>query len=439
MSFFQIVDVITNSNSNRLGGPKNLGGSQYQSTTYRFPEDIGSYDKGHYILININEQKNTQFPGKTADGPNDVPTVIKNMTDLQARRGGLTGVINSAGTFQAGVQLAQHLSSQVGGVVSQYSQNLMQNQTIANAVSFVGNQASNANQTVKDETGVDVSQTVSTVAKDAGNMIKSVRGNEFLRTIRRTTDTIALYMPDTLKFSYGQTYKNLDLGNSKLAGPGAFAASTYNTVKGGDTNNMATFGIKGLAELGDSPLFRALGTAATGVVKNPMLEVIYSQPKLRQFSFSFMFYPRSEKEAIQVQTIIDRLRFHQAPEIKNNTGGFFLIPPSEFDISFMYNGAPNPNIDKISTCVLTDISVDYAPKGFHAYEVSGENNPSIGRTGMPVGIGVTLSFLETQIITKEYYRGSYFDTSNVGEFQEDGGFAPAYPVNMSNPSAKPLP
>ena len=147
-----------------------------------------------------------------------------------------------------------------------------------------------------------------------------------------------------------------------------------------------------------------------------MLELLYSKPSFRTFRFEFMFYPRSEKEAEQVQKILDRLRFHQAPEIKNNTGGFFLIPPSEFDISFMYNGRPNPNIDRVSTCVLTNIAVDYAPKGFHAYEVGGENDPKLGRTGMPVGIGVTLSFLETQIITKEYYDKRNFSQSEANEF-----------------------
>ena len=408
MSFFQIIDVIMNSNPNRLGGPKSLGGSQYESNTYRFPEDIGNYDKGHYILININEQKNTQFPG-TQTG--DVPTVIKNMRDLQARRGGSTGIINAAGVTQAGVQIASYFAGSIAST---------------SAATSAANGAASIGSTVNNLLGYNISGQLSGAIANGVDMVKGVKGDEFLRTIRRTTDTIALYMPDTLKFSYSQTYKNLELGGKvgSLAGAGAFAASAYNSLKGGDPNNIATFAAQLGGELGSSPLFKALATSATGVVKNPMLEVIYSQPNLRQFSFSFMFYPRSEKEALQVQKILDRLRFHQAPEIKNNTGGFFLIPPSEFDISFMYNGSPNPNIDKISTCVLTNISVDYAPKGFYAYEVFGENNPSMGRTGMPVGIGVTLSFLETQIITKEYYtQGSY---NSIDDYLNKSGYYDPY-------------
>jgi hypothetical protein len=116
-----------------------------------------------------------------------------------------------------------------------------------------------------------------------------------------------------------------------------------------------------------------------------------------------MFYPRSEKEAKEVQSIIQRLRFHQAPEILSGSGGYFMVPPSEFDIEFHYNGEENPNISKISTCALTSISVDYAPNGFRAYEVPGENSPILGSTGMPVGIRLNLTFQELEIMTKRNY------------------------------------
>jgi len=40
-----------------------LASSKYASSTFRYPIDLGAADKGHYILININEQINTSFPG----------------------------------------------------------------------------------------------------------------------------------------------------------------------------------------------------------------------------------------------------------------------------------------------------------------------------------------------------------------------------------------
>jgi hypothetical protein len=136
-----------------------------------------------------------------------------------------------------------------------------------------------------------------------------------------------------------------------------------------------------------------------------MLELLYSRPSFRTFRFDFMFYPRSQKEGKEVQDIIDRLRFHQAPEVaQGGTGGFFMVPPSEFDISFYYNGQVNPNIPKISTCVLEQLSVDYAPNGFSAYEVPGQS-ATMGGTGMPVATRLSLQFKETEIVTKTSIRG----------------------------------
>jgi hypothetical protein len=131
-----------------------------------------------------------------------------------------------------------------------------------------------------------------------------------------------------------------------------------------------------------------------------MMEVVYSSPEFRTFRFDFMFYPRSEKEALAVQDIISRFRFHQAPEVNTKFGnGYFMVPPSEFDISFFYNGKVNPNIPKISTCVMESMDVDYAPNGFSAYEIPSEN-AQLGRTGMPVAIRMSLQFKETEIMTK---------------------------------------
>ena len=113
-----------------------------------------------------------------------------------------------------------------------------------------------------------------------------------------------------------------------------------------------------------------------------------------------MFYPRSEQEALEVQKLIKRLKFHQAPEVKSGSAGYFLVPPSEFDIEFYYNGQINPNIPTISTCVLTSIDMDYAPNGFHTFETPGDNSPQLGATGMPTAIRMDLTFKETEIMTK---------------------------------------
>jgi len=246
--------------------------------------------------------------------------------------------------------------------------------------------------------------------------IKKITNKSFLQTTQLTTDAIALYMPDTLNYSHSQTYDQLSLGGEmlgKVAGAAQSAADEYN--KGGGKDAMSSVlksagltagqaGAQVLGKLTGSEQSAQIGfTAATGKVQNPMLEMIYKSPNFRSFSFDFMFYPRDEQEALEVQRIIERLRFHQAPELVKDAQGF-LVPPSEFDIKFYYAGAQNPNIPPIATCVLTTIDVNYAPNGFSAYEVPGENSPALGRTGMPVAIQLTLQFQETTYLTKEDYR-----------------------------------
>jgi hypothetical protein len=86
-----------------------------------------------------------------------------------------------------------------------------------------------------------------------------------------------------------------------------------------------------------------------------------------------------------------------------NAGGF-LIPPSEFDIKFYNSGKENPNIPQIASCVLVSLDINYAPNGWSAYETPGENNPSLGRTGMPVSIQATLQFQEMTYLTKADFR-----------------------------------
>ena len=243
------------------------------------------------------------------------------------------------------------------------------------------------------------------------------KGN-FFRTITKTNDTIALYMPDTLAFDYQQSYSNLsvtkELGKLGLAAQAG--ASTYDAYrKTGSISSAAKNAAPFAAELareaglptGGKVLFSALSAVTGGALAiNPQLELIYEGTDFRSFRFSFMFYPRSKKEAVEILDIIDSFTFHQAPEILSSSFGRYLVPPSEFEIEFRYNGGINPNIPKVAPCVLTSISVDYAPNGFASYEtLESANEPKRGGTGMPVAIRMDLSFKETRIITKQFLKG----------------------------------
>ena len=398
LSFLDTVyDTLQHSQRNRAPGSYNLIDNTYDYRTFRYPMDIGNYDKGHYMVIHINQQKKTQFG--TQKHPTDKPTAIQNLLDLQKKRGrvgfgtALTEVTNSVG----GV---------ISNTVNTYSS------TISNILPSAASSTISAIQTGANEIGSDLS---------------SFNSDGFLRTIERTTDSVVLYMPDTLNFQYSQVYDDLKVGAGMVPGGLAAGISVYDQIKKSgmavDKNVISPFVFAALeaatrGTLGD--LGRAGFFAINQMVRNPMLELIYSQPQLRTFQFDFKFYPRDEREALEVQNIIERLRFHQAPEIKSGTTGYFLIPPSEFDIKFYYNGSINPNIDKLSTCVLEQIIINYAPQGFTAYESANELKPGLGRTGMPVAIEMQLVFKETQIMTKDSYRfNTIRETTSTSTSRED--------------------
>jgi len=272
------------------------------------------------------------------------------------------------------------------------------------------------------------------IKKQFSDLSKQITSSseDFTRTISRTTDTIALYMPDTVAFTHNQAYTDLSLTGGAAAvfeagqsivdsirdGKLTFNKSDLGSSINAIAKSLSPFIARGLIGSFLGPdVGRAILATTTGKVVNPLLDLLYTSPEFRNFRFDFMFYPREQNEALEVQKLINRLYFHQAPEVEDTGIGYFLVPPSEFDIKFYYNGKVNENIPQISTCVLTSIDVDYAPNGYATYEVPGIVKPQLGGTGMPVAIRLSLNFKETEIITKSFYNDRAIralDTTNYG-------------------------
>lgn len=414
MALFQINDIIFNKDKSTPRGPLSaLAGSNYEYNTYKYPRDLGAADKGHYVVFHINEQAKTQFPSSTTSG--DLPQIVQNRKALEQMRGStnIGGLVNNASNFAASInekfkpldKISQTLSSvgnSIGNIFGQSGKQLIQS-TSQSSSNFIEG------------------------AKSA--FLDDVNNSNFLRARKRTTDSIALYMPDTLQFDYQQGYTDISMSEG-LLGLGLAAGTSLSDMVKKDLsrgelekelgNKSALFA----TQFGAAKIFgqqgRVLAAGVTGVVQNPMLELLYTSPSFRTFQFDFKFYPRDRREGYEVVKIINRLRFHQAPEILKGTGGFFMVPPSEFDIKFFYNGKENPNIHKISTCVMTGLQVNFSPDGFATYEIPGELTPDFGGTGMPVSIQMVLTFKETEILTKESF------SNDVGGFTPSFGTGSTY-------------
>ena len=352
--------------------------SQYELKNLKYPSDLGANDKGHYLVININVQKSTQFKSDINVG-------------AAARRfdtgPGSAGVNSLLGTVSNAADKVKELGSSFFG--------------------FIGGEL-NKLGVPTDTSGTVVGTTTSAIGSSITGIIKNI--GDGVRATSQISTVIYLYMPDTLNFDQNQKYENPSLAGlaSGIASAGQSVADVM--TSGGSTDEKISKGVSNLTPFAAKAFFSTFGgklgdvlfTAGTGLVQNPLMEVLYTQPKFREFRFDFMFYPRTEAESMEVQKIISELRFHQAPEGLASSNGFFLVPPSEFNISFYYNGRENPNIPKLGICVLKGLQINYAPSGFSAYEVPGQS-ATLGGTGMPVAIQLSLNFMETEIKTKSSF------------------------------------
>jgi len=422
MPLFGLGDIVFNKGQNLLSGPlSSLAQSKFATSTLRYPLDVGAADKGHYMVLYIRKQATssvdddpttTSFLEATNSAfKNPINTVANSATESLKR--------NFGGDLSTGVQSAFNtINNATGGAIGNITS------SIGNAFKSVSGTISSLNNPFGQPSIINPSGASSQEINR--NNIKSLTASgNILRGIRKTTrtnQTIALYMPDTLLFEYKQKYEELSLAESVVGIAGAAAIDKLKEGQFGAAVQEAIKAAPGAAQQQANKRLGAVGAAAgflaTGAAVNPLLEVIYTSPQFRSFQYDFLFYPRDEREAVEVQKIINTLQYHQAPEFKKGSAGSLLVPPSEFEIEFYYAGNKNTNLPSIGNCVLQSIQVNYAPNGFYAYEIPGQNATQ-GGTGMPVAIQMTLQFQEIEYLTKnrpdQFGSGDAYGNRDLGE------------------------
>lgn len=427
MPLFTLNEVQFQNDFDRESGSDN-----FDINSFRYPLDVGTTRYNHYMTFEIfvRDKINSDFGVETEGGD---PVEYQIRKQLLRTRGSTIAGVTGGGSGNLGVSTGREISNpvrsaqQTNSTVSGSGGN--NNSTNASRGNSVPgrrgtNYEQNANYAGQRNTTAAGSQNLSTAATAGAGYQSVERAMRKLKndiasafnTLKRAKESITLYMPDTLNFDYSHSYENVSLSSiPKIAlaqmglGLGAGAANATGLYK--NKTNLTPF----LTEMLDRGL-EANGAVlgSLGYAVNPNFEVIYQSTNLRSFQFDFQFYPRSQAEALQVHKIINSFKFHAAPELVSGTFGRYLLAPSAFDIKFFYNGQINPNIPKISTCYLQNVQADYAPNGFSAYEVQGQNTPSLGGTGTPVAIRLQLQFMEGTMVTKELLRGQTLAALTTG-------------------------
>jgi len=101
-----------------------------------------------------------------------------------------------------------------------------------------------------------------------------------------------------------------------------------------------------------------------GAVMNPNMELLFSGPSLRSFTFSWKLSPRDERESMTIMRII-RL-FKQSMAAKTTKSQLFLKAPNTYKLQFVSpNGMKGTHrfLPKVKECAMVDFGVNYTPDG----------------------------------------------------------------------------
>ena len=193
------------------------------------------------------------------------------------------------------------------------------------------------------------------------------------RTYKRIEDSIVLQMPNEKTVSYGLEWRQSELG--KAASASRAAGIMKDLVKEMAPGSNQSADVKGklasLAKFNDSD--RTIAGAAqsitnynlkdltefkTGKVLNPMIETLFQGVANQVYPFTFVFYPKNQKESFVVEEIINQFRFHAHPELIEGGAPYYLYP-STFDITFLLETKLTQNkwMYETSTCALVSIVV----------------------------------------------------------------------------------
>lgn len=357
-----------------VGPTAKLNKDPYALTQARFPlEGLGTADVPHYVVFNINLPTSSKYLKTSNPQISNANSASTQNFNTLASQGGTYNPVGSG----ANVGAAVTLSAISAGVTS----------------------------------GLDAGVKAAVTGLPAAGLLTTLN---LQPQLTRITQSISIYMPETVATTYshewgalsateagGNIGKYAQLGGSfrgamselkdivETVGKNLFTSEpnkAFNFAQEGELGAQLLTDAKGVG-----PGFTELYLKSQGKAINPHIEMQFKQTQNRQYSFIFHFVPRSQQESVAIYNIIKTFKAFAAPEVSNEAGGRYFIPPAQFDISFFFMQQENETIAKISTCALTQIGVNY----------SGAGNWTTFNDGSPLRIDLDLQFTEMDIITRE--------------------------------------
>ena len=228
--------------------------------------------------------------------------------------------------------------------------------------------------------------------------------NKSLLELRTAIELVVTAPP---KVQYSAEWENAEigaLGGSLSRGDAAISKAGMLSGAAG----LGELGIRGMigAAAGLPSGVGLTGDLAAGIdatskkTANPYKEQLFKFIDFRRFEFAYKFAPRNSAELEAVMQIIQKFKYHMHPE--NDKTKLFLEYPSEFNIEYRYRGSRNQYVNKISTCALTNMEVNYGNQDAFTSFTDTE--------GAPAEINMLLRFTELETLTNDRIGLDYKDS-----------------------------
>jgi hypothetical protein len=144
----------------------------------------------------------------------------------------------------------------------------------------------------------------------------------------------------------------------------------------------------------------------TGLAPNPNPSVAFQGPILRDFSYTWAFYPKSRDESEKIQGLIKVLKRSALPRHSAVNSASILDYPDMVQINFYpwdTGGDPknwgwtDKSIIRYKKCFMQSVNVNYHPFGTPAF---------FEGTNLPVTYRVTIAFRETEYMLSEDWKNT---------------------------------
>lgn len=240
-----------------------------------------------------------------------------------------------------------------------------------------------------ESTAEKVSELTKKVAEYAGDV----------NPIVRTDKIIKLYTPQSPQEEYGAGWTDVEFGLAgAIANSGQSLVDQIKQIGSGEGEGRerAIRLLTGMSSITQAAGFNFRLQDAielqTGKIPNPFKQQLFKGMNFRSFAYTFKFIPRNPAELTSTYEIISTFRKHMHPE---QTGDFFIMYPSTFEIEYQYRGKTNKWLTKIADCALVNMKVDFGAGGaLTTFQNTG---------GAPTEITVEMQFRELALITREHF------------------------------------